>query len=150
MSLARVCLPILAGCALISAVSLLCSEVLAPPANRRSREIERLRVRPGKLAAQFSGTGTGCAEGGILSAQVVDAPSRSLQGSSTSNWTGSSARCGGSSRGRPASFRWRLELREGKERRFADGSVVEAFDLRTYRFPETIEGFLEGETPRRR
>jgi lipopolysaccharide export system permease protein len=39
------------------------------------------------------------------------------------------------------------ELREGKERRFADGSGVERFDLRTYRFPETIEGFLEGETP---
>src|SRR3972149_6157121 len=55
ISLVRACLPILAGCALVSALSLLSSEVLAPAANRHAREIERLRVRPGKVAAQFSG-----------------------------------------------------------------------------------------------
>jgi len=55
VSLFRACVPILVGCALVSALSLLCSEVLAPAANRHAREIERLRVRPGKVAAQFSG-----------------------------------------------------------------------------------------------
>ena len=55
VSLLRFCMPILVGCALVSALSLLCSEVLAPAANRHAREIERLRVRPGKVAAQFSG-----------------------------------------------------------------------------------------------
>jgi lipopolysaccharide export system permease protein len=150
MSLTRACLPILAGCAVISAFSLLCSEVLAPPANRLSREIERLRVRPGKIAAQFSGNRYWMrGQEGILSAQVVDAPSRSLQGFQyfeldrefrpVRRVEARKARLlpGGG---------W--ELREGKERRFSDGAaVVEAFDLRMYRLPETIDGFLEGETP---
>jgi lipopolysaccharide export system permease protein len=149
MSLPRACLPILAGCAVISAVSLLCSEVLVPSANRRSREIERLRVRPGKVAAQFSGNRYWMrGKEGILSAQVVDGPSRSLQGFQYFELDRDFQPVR-----RIESRMARLlpdgawELREGKERRFADGSAVEAFPLRTYRLPETIEGFLEGETP---
>jgi len=82
VSLLRVCTPILVGCALVSALSLLSSEVLAPAANRHAREIERLRVRPGKVAAQFSGNRYWMrGERGILSAQVVNGPSRSVEGS---------------------------------------------------------------------
>ncbi len=61
MSLLRVCVPILAGCALVSALSLLCSEVLAPAANRYAREIERLR--------RAAGNGGGA----ILGEPVLDA-----------------------------------------------------------------------------
>lgn len=149
MSLARASVPILAGCAVISALSLLCSEVLAPSANRRSREIERMRVRPGKVAAQFSGNRYWMrGEQGILSAQVVDPSSRSLQGFQyfeldrefrpLRRIEARKARLlpGGA---------W--ELQEGKERRFEGGAPAEDFDLRTYRLPETIEGFLEGDTP---
>ena len=76
VSLRRVCVPILAGCALLSALSLLCSEVLTPAANRHAREIERLRVRPGKGAAQFSGNRSGCAAAGGSSLRSCGLPSR--------------------------------------------------------------------------
>jgi len=148
VSLGRVCRPILIGCAMISALSLASSEVLAPAGNRVSREVERLRVRPGKVAAQFSGTRYWMrGKEGILSAQVVDAQSRSLQGfqyievdrefQPLLRVEARAARLlpGGA---------W--ELREGRERRLGEGMSVENFDVRTYRFPETIEGFLEGET----
>jgi lipopolysaccharide export system permease protein len=39
------------------------------------------------------------------------------------------------------------ELRDGEERRLGDAPSVERFEVRTYRFPETIAGFLDGETP---
>jgi lipopolysaccharide export system permease protein len=149
VSLLRVCVPILVGCALVSALSLLCSEVLAPAANRYSREIERLRVRPEKVAAQFSGNRYWMrGERGILSAQVVDGTSRSLRGFQYIEVDQDF---------RPLrridSRRARLlpdgawELSEGRERIFGETPSVAAFSLRTYRFPETMDGFIEGETP---
>jgi len=149
VSLLRVCLPILAGCALISALSLLCSEVLAPAANRHAREIARLRVRPGKVAAQFSGNRYWMrGERGFLSAQLVDAPSRSLHGFQyievdrdfrpVRRIESRSARL-------LPDGTW--ELGEGRERILVEPPSVSAFSLRTFRFPETMDGFIDGETP---
>jgi lipopolysaccharide export system permease protein len=149
VSLRRVCVPILAGCALLSALSLLCSEVLTPAANRHAREIERLRVRPGKVAAQFSGNRYWMrGERGILSAQVVDGPSRAVQGFQYIEVDPDFRPLR-----RIESRRARLlsdgawELAEGRERSFGATPSVAAFSLRTYRFPETMDGFIEGETP---
>ena len=149
VSLARACLPILAGCALVSALSLLSSEVLAPAANRHAREIERLRVRPGKVAAQFSGNRYWMrGEKGILSAQVVDAPSRSLRGFLYIEVNGDFQPVR-----RIESRRAQLlpdgewELGEGKERILGETPSVATFSLRTYRFPETMDGFIAGDTP---
>jgi lipopolysaccharide export system permease protein len=149
VSLLRVCAPILAGCALVSALSLLCSEGLAPAANRHAREIERLRVRPGKVAAQFSGNRYWMrGERGILSAQVVDGPSRSLRGFQYIEVDPDFRPLR-----RIESRRARLlpdgawELAEGRERIFGETPTVATFSLRTYRFPETMDGFIEGETP---
>jgi lipopolysaccharide export system permease protein len=149
VSLLRACLPILAGCALVSALSLLCSEVLVPAANRHAREIERLRIRPGKVAAQFSGNRYWMrGERGILSAQVVESASRSLMGFQYIEVDREF---------RPVrrieSRRARLlpdgawELGEGRERTLGETPSVSAFSLRTYRFPETMDGFIEGDTP---
>lgn len=149
VSLLRACLPILAGCALVSALSLLCSEVLVPAANRHAREIERLRIRPGKVAAQFSGNRYWMrGERGILSAQVVESASRSLMGFQYIEVDRDF---------RPVrrieSRRARLlpdgawELGEGRERTLGETPSVSAFSLRTYRFPETMDGFIEGDTP---
>jgi lipopolysaccharide export system permease protein len=149
VSLARICIPIVAGCALVSALSMFSSEMVAPIANRNSREIERLRLRPGSVAAQFAGNRYWMrGEGGILSARIVDAASRSLKGflyfeidpdfrpvrriearSATILPDGS----------------W--DLHQGEERSLGDTLSVELFQTRIYRFPETIAGFLEGETP---
>ena len=133
----------------MSALSLLCSEVLAPAANRYAREIERLRVRPGKVAAQFSGNRYWMrGERGILSAQVVDGPSRSLRGFQYIEVDPDFRPLR-----RIESRRARLlpdgawELAEGKERIFGETPSVAAFSLRTYRFPDTMDGFIEGETP---
>jgi lipopolysaccharide export system permease protein len=149
VSLLRACLPILAGCALVSVLSLLSSEVLAPAANRHAREIERLRIRPGKVAAQFSGNRYWMrGERGILSAQVVDSASRSLMGFQyievdrdfrpVRRIESRNARL-------LADGTW--ELGEGSERILGETPSVSAFPLRTYRFPETMDGFIEGDTP---
>jgi len=148
VSLARTCLPILAGCAMISALSLAGSEVLAPAGNRISREVERLRVRPGKVAAQFSGSRYWMrGGGGLLSAQVVDARARRLQGFQYLE-VDSEFRLVRRVEAREARIlpdgSW--ELREGRERRIGGVPDLQAFDVRAYRFPETIEGFLQGET----
>ena len=149
VSLLRVCVPILVGCALVSALSLLCSEVLSPAANRHAREIERLRVRPGKVAAQFSGNRYWMrGERGILSAQLVDGPSRSLRGFQYIEVGPDFLPLR-----RIESRKARLlsdgawELADGRERIFGETPSVAAFSLRTYRFPETMDGFIEGETP---
>ena len=149
VSLLRVCVPILVGCALVSALSLLCSEVLAPAANRYSREIERLRVRPEKVAAQFSGNRYWMrGERGILSAQVVDGTSRSLRGFQYIEVDQDFRPLR-----RIESRRARIlpdgawELAEGRERIFGETPSVAVFSIRTYRFPETMDGFIEGETP---
>jgi len=148
VSLARACRPILAGCAIISVLSLLGSEVLVPAGQRTSRGIERLRLRPGKVAAQFSGNRYWMrGDRGILSAQVVDAPSRRLLGFQylevdrellpVRRVEAREARIlpDGS---------W--DLREVRDRRFGDTPGLESFAARAYRLPVTIEGFLEGET----
>ena len=73
--------PLIAGCALISVLSLGTSEILAPKANRMAREIARLRVRPGRVAAQFSLNRYWIrGENAILSAQVIDTAGRALHG----------------------------------------------------------------------
>ena len=149
VSLLRACGPILAGCALVSALSLLCSEVLAPSANRYAREIERLRLRPGNVAAQFSGNRYWMrGERGILSAQVVDGPSRSLQGFQYIEVDPDFRPVRRiESRGARLLPDGAWELSEGRERVFGESPSVKAFPLRTYRLPETMDGFIEGETP---
>ncbi len=149
VSLFRACVPVLAGCAIVSALSLLCSEVLAPAANRHAREIERLRMRPGKVAAQFSGNRYWMrGREGILSAQVVDGPSRALRGFQyieVDRDFRPLRRIDSRSARLLSDGAW--ELAEGRERVFGESPSVTAFPLRTYRFPETMDGFIEGETP---
>ncbi len=149
VSLARVCRPVLAGCALVSVLSLLCSEMLVPAVNRYSREIKRLRMRPGSVAAQFSGKRYWMrGEGGILSAGLVDAESRSLQGFMYFELD-PEFRPVRRIEARRAGIRpdgsW--ELHRGEERILTDPPSTAPFETRTYRFPETIAGFLDGETP---
>ncbi len=148
-SLLRVCVPIMIGCALVSALSLLCSEVLAPAANRHAREIERLRMRPGKVAAQFSGNRYWIrGEGGILSAQLVNGASRSLQGFQyieVDRDFHPLRRIESRSARLLPDGAW--ELAEGRERVFGKTPSLSTFPLRTYQFPETMDGFIEGDTP---
>ncbi|HEX9850979.1 LPS export ABC transporter permease LptG [Candidatus Deferrimicrobium sp.] len=149
VSLLRACVPILVGCALVSALSLLCSEVLAPAANRNAREVERLRVRPGRVAAQFSANRYWMrGERGILSAQVVDGPSRTLRGFQYIEVDSDFRPLRRiESRGARLLPDGAWELAEGRERIFGETPSVAAFPLRTYRFPETMDGFIAGETP---
>ena len=133
----------------MSALSLLCSEVLAPAANRHAREIESLRLRPGNVAAQFSGNRYWMrGRQGILSAQMVDGPSRSLRGFQYIE-VDTDFRPLRRIESREARLLsdgvW--ELAEGRERVFGETPSVAAFSLRTYRFPDTMDGFIEGETP---
>jgi lipopolysaccharide export system permease protein len=149
VSLARVCLPVVLGCALVSALSMASAELLVPAAKRHSREIERLRMRPGSVAAQFSANRYWMrGEGGILSAHLVDAPSRSLQGFQYFELDREFRpvrRIDARHARLLPDGTW--ELHDGRERRFGEAAPVAPFDVRTYRFPEKIEGFLSGETP---
>src|SRR3990170_4048808 len=97
ISLVRACLPILAGCALVSALSLLSSEVLAPAANRHAREFEPVRRIESRRARRLP----------------------------DGAW----------------------ELGEGRERILGETPSIATFSLRTYRFPETMDGFIAGDTP---
>jgi len=148
-SLSRICAPVMAGCIIVSALSLLSSEFLAPAANRHAREIKRLRMRPGSVAAQFSGKRYWMrGEGGILSATLVDTGSRSLRGFlyfELDREFRPVRRIEAREAGILPGGAW--ELRRGVERRLGDPSSVETFETRVYRFPETIAGFLDGETP---
>ncbi|MEW6721419.1 MAG: LPS export ABC transporter permease LptG [Thermodesulfobacteriota bacterium] len=148
-SLARICLPVMVGCLLVSALTLLCSEYLAPEANRRSREIQRLRMRPDKVAAQFSGKRYWMrGKGGILSATLVDAGSRSLKGFLYFELDPAFhpvRRIEAREAGILPDGSWKLV--RGEERRLGNDSPAEPFETRIYRIPETIEGFLDGETP---
>ncbi|MBP2674158.1 MAG: permease [Deltaproteobacteria bacterium] len=147
--LRRICAPVLVGCMLVSALSILCSEFLAPAANRHAREIKRLRMRPGSVAAQFSGKRYWMrGEGGILSATLVDTGTKSLKGFlyfEIDSRFRPVRRIEAREAGILPDGAW--ELRRGEERRLGDAPSVEAFETRVYRFPETITGFLEGETP---
>lgn len=149
VSLARVCAPIVAGCALISGLSMLSSELLAPIANRQAREIERLRLRPGSVAAQFAANRYWIrGQGGILSARIVEGQSGSLKGFLYFE-IDPGFRPVRRIEARAATIlpdgTWKLH--EGEERRLGTSPSVETFDTRVYRLPETIAGFLEGETP---
>ena len=104
-------------------------------------------MRPGRWRRSSRGTGTGCAAAGI-------SPPRW--------WTARPGRCGGSQyievdQGfrplrRIESRRARLlsdgawEAAEGRERVLGETPSVAAFSLPKYRFPETMDGFIE-ETP---
>lgn len=149
VSLARACLPVVLGCALVSALSMASAELVVPAAKRHAREIERLRMRPGSVAAQFSGNRYWMrGEGGILSAHLVDAPSRSLQGFLYFELDGEFhpvRRIDAREARLLPDGTW--ELHDGRERSLGEASRVEPFGVRTYRFPEKIEGFLRGETP---
>ena len=148
-SLARICVPIMIGCVLISVLSLLCSEILAPAANRQAREIKRARMQPGSIAAQFSGKRYWMrGEGGILSATLVDSASQSLSGFmyfELDRQFHPSRRIEARKAVVNPDGSW--ELHNGEERRMKDSHPVEKFNVRVYHFPETIRGFLEGETP---
>ncbi|GAB4363980.1 MAG: LPS export ABC transporter permease LptG [Deltaproteobacteria bacterium] len=149
ISLWQVLLPILGGCIVLSLGALVVQETAAPWANRRAREIARLRIRPGKIDAQFSLNRYWVrGPGGILSAQVVDPGRRTLSGvlyfaldkafrpvrrieARTATDLGEGS--------------W--ELVDGRERTLSGSLEATRFDRRTYRFPETIQAFLDGETP---
>ena len=148
-SLRRICTPIIVGCVLVSALSLLCSEVLAPVANRQAREIRRAKLKPGSVAAQFSGKRYWMrGESGLLSATLVDSASESLSGFLYYELD-RRFRPARRIEARKAVVRpdgsW--ELHDGEERRLGEAYAVERFKVRAYSFPETIKGFLEGETP---
>jgi len=149
-SLARICAPVMAGCLLVSGLSLLCSELLSPAANRHAREIKRSRMKPGAVAAQFSGKRYWMrGEGGILSAALVDTQSKSLSGFLYFE-VDREFRPVRRVEARQAVIlpdgSW--ELHDGEERRLRNNAQeVERFRSRAFRFPETIAGFLDGETP---
>jgi lipopolysaccharide export system permease protein len=149
LSLPRVCFPLLAGCAIVSLASFGLSEFVVPKSSRQAREVSRVRVRPGKIAAQFSMNRYWIrGADAILSAQLIDAGNRTLSGFEYLALTpdfrllrrveAATARVG-------ADGRWTLE--NGTERAEAGGFLPEAFASRTFDFPETIQGFLDGETP---
>jgi len=148
VSLSRVCLPVVIGCALVSALSMAGAELVVPATKRHAREIERLRVRPGSVAAQFSANRYWIrGEGGILSANLVDAPTRSLQGFlyfQLDREFRPVRRIDARDARLLPDGSW--ELHDGRERRFGE-AAVDPFAVRTYRLPERIEGFLSGETP---
>ncbi len=149
ISLLRACAPVLAGCAAVTVLALGASEVLVPRANRGAREIARLRMRPEKVAAQFSLNRYWVRAGdGILSAQVVDASRGELHGFQYLELDRDfrlvkriDARVAAAGTG----GLWKL--RDGKERSFSDASQPSAFREREFAFPATIQAFLEGETP---
>lgn len=149
ISVFRVCAPLLAGCAVFSALSLAGSETVAPRMNRKAREIAQLRMKPGRIDAQFSLNRYWIrGANGILSAQVVNPVKRELSGFQYLETDGD-FRLVRRIDARSATFhsdgKW--SLREGTERRFSDTLEAADFTEREYFFPETLLAFLEGETP---
>lgn len=149
ISIWRACAPILAGCAFFSALSLIGSEILAPRTNRWAREIARLKVRPGKVDAQFSLNRYWIrGANGILSAQVVHPDKQELFGFQYLE-VDENFRLVRRIDARSATFlkdgKW--VLRRGTERRFSGSPEVARFAEREFFFPETLLAFLEGETP---
>jgi len=149
ISLGRACAPLLAGCAVIFALSLVASETVAPRANRKAREIAQFAVRSGKVGAEFSLNRYWIrGANGILSAQVVHPERRELSGFQYLEVDGD-FRLVRRVDARSAIFledgKWLL--REGTERRFPGNIETVRFTDREFFFPETLLGFLEGETP---
>lgn len=141
--------PVLVGCALLSVATLATQETLVPWANRQAREIARLRIRPGKINAQFSLNRYWVrGPGGIFSAQVVDPGGRTLSGVLYFE-VDREFRPLRRIEARTALFRgeesW--ELVDGSERSFTGNLEAKPFRRRLFRLPETIQAFLDGETP---
>lgn len=147
----RVFTPLALGCALVSALSFGSSEWLAPKANRNAREIARLRIRPGKVAAQFSLNRYWIrGENAFLSALVIDAPNNALNGFQYLEVDRDFRlirRVDAKKAVLLPGGHWRLT--EGRERRFDGDLLPVPFGEKEFDFPETIQGFLDGETPPR-
>lgn len=149
ISIFRACAPILAGCAVIAALSLACSETLAPWTNRKAREILTLAVKPGRVDAQFSLNRYWIrGEHGILSAQVIDPGKQELHGFQYLEVDGD-FRLVRRIDARSATFlsngRW--VLRQGMEWRFPGDIAGATFAEKEISFPESLLAFLDGETP---
>ncbi len=149
ISIFRTCAPLLAGCAVFSALALATSETLAPWTNRRARDIVQAQIQPGKVDAQFSLNRYWIrGENGILSAQVVHPGKQELLGFLYLEVDGE-FRLVRRIDARSATFlkegRW--VLRQGTERFFSEGFPVSRFAEREFSFPETLLAFLKGETP---
>ncbi|MBI5577058.1 MAG: LPS export ABC transporter permease LptG [Deltaproteobacteria bacterium] len=140
--------PLAIGCALVSALSLGTSEILMPHANRKAREIARLRIRPGKVAAQFSMNRYWIrGENAFLSAQVIDSANRALNGFQYIEIDRDFRpvrRIDAEEAVILPGGAWRL--REGRERGFDADLKPVPFREKEFAFPETIQGFLDGET----
>jgi lipopolysaccharide export system permease protein len=148
ISIFRACAPLLVGCVLLSALSLAGSETVAPRANRKAREIARLRVRPGKVDARFSMNRYWIRGArGILSAQVVHPGKRELSGFQYLE-VDEDFRLVRRIDARSATYRedgiW--VLRGGTERKFSETFEAIPFGEKEYSFPESLLAFLEGET----
>jgi lipopolysaccharide export system permease protein len=149
ISLLRISAPIVAGCALVSVLALGSAETLVPSANRKAREISQLRVKPGKPAAQFTGDRYWLrGVDAVLSAQVVDSAGQAVLGFEYFELD-EAFRLVRRIDARTAAYRgngvW--ELRNGTERTAEGNLVPRPFLVKTVAFPETVQGFLEGETP---
>jgi lipopolysaccharide export system permease protein len=149
ISIWRACAPLLAGCAVFSALSLAGSETLAPRTTRRAREIAQFTGRIGKVAAQFSLNRYWIrGEKGILSAQVVDPGKQELFGFQYFE-VDEEFRLVRRIDARSATYRkegvW--VLRQGTERDFSGQPGVEHFAEKEFVIPESFLPFLEGETP---
>ncbi|HEY7585052.1 MAG TPA: LPS export ABC transporter permease LptG [Candidatus Deferrimicrobiaceae bacterium] len=141
--------PLIAGCALVSALSLGSSEIIAPGANAKAREIARLRVRPGRIAAQFSQNRYWIrGDNAVLSAQVIDAAGKMLHGFQYLE-IDRDFRLVRRIDARVAEYteagKW--QLRDGRERFTAGDLKAFPFAKREFAFAETIQGFMDGETP---
>ena len=145
----RVFAPLVAGCALVSALSLGTSEFLAPESNRLAREIARMRIKPGRVAAQFSLNRYWIrGDNSILSAQVVDTEGRKLQGFQYLEVDGNFRllrRIDAKTAESAGRETW--TLRDGHERLLSGDLRSAPFTEKEYAFPEMIQGFLDGETP---
>lgn len=149
ISIWRACAPLLAGCAVFSVFSLVCSETLAPRTNRKAREIAQFTVKPGKVEAQFSLNRYWIrGENGILSAQVINPEKQELSGFQYLE-VDEEFRLVRRIDARSATFlsdgKW--VLRQGTERRFPGNIEGAPFTEREFFFPETLLAFLEGESP---
>lgn len=149
ISLRQALAPVLVGCTLLTVATLAAQETLAPWANRQAREIARLRIRPGKIDAQFSLNRYWVrGPGGILSAQVVDPGGRTLSGVLYFE-IDREFRPVRRIEARTAVSRgegiW--DLTDGSERSMTGDLEVKPFRERSFHFPETIQAFLDGETP---
>ncbi len=149
ISIFRVCAPLFAVCAFFSVLSLVASETVAPRAHRKAREIAQIRMKPGRIDAQFSLNRYWIrGEHAILSAQVIDPGKRELSGFQYLELD-ADFRLVRRIDARKATFhsiaKW--SLREGTERWFSGTPEAADFTEKEFFFPETLLGFLEGETP---